>query len=123
MASITRLLGVGLIILGVVAYVATEASSPTALLPAALGLVLAVLGFVAGREHLRKHAMHAAMALALIGLLGTAMNLADVPQLFAGTAERPAAVVTSAITAVALAVYLAFGIRSFVAARGEQGAS
>lgn len=117
MPAMTRAVGAGLAVLGLISFLATGADSPTALLPALLGLLLVGLGVLAGREAVRRHAMHAAMLLALLGLLGAAMNLTGLPDLFAGRAERPVAVVSSALTVLALAVYLVLGIRSFVEAR------
>lgn len=117
MPAITRNVGLLLIVIGVVSFVASGADSPTALIPAALGLVLVGLALIARRETARRHAMHAAMLLALIGIGGTVMNLVELPQLLAGDAERPLAVVASAVTAVTLLVYLVVGIRSFIAAR------
>jgi uncharacterized membrane protein len=118
----TRLVGILLIAVGLVAFLASGADSPTALIPAALGVLLVVLGAVANRENARRHAMHAAMLVALVGLAGTAMNLGDLPQLFSGDAERPLAVVASVITALVLLVYLVVGIRSFIAARQSSAA-
>lgn len=117
MPATTRAVGIILIIVGVVAFVAAGADSPTALIPAALGLVLLALGYVGNRENARRHAMHAAMLVALLGIAGTAMNLGDMPQLFNGEAERPLAIIASLVTAVVLLVYLVLGIRSFIAAR------
>lgn len=117
MPATTRLVGFILIVVGIVGFVASGADSPTALIPAVLGAVLVVLGFIANRENARRHAMHAAMLVALLGIVGTAMNLADLPQLFSGEADRPLAVIASAVTAVVLLVYLVIGIRSFIAAR------
>lgn len=117
MPATTRAVGIILIIVGVVAFVAAGADSPTALIPAALGLVLLALGHVGNRENARRHAMHAAMLVALLGIAGTAMNLGDMPQLFNGEAERPLAIIASLVTAVVLLVYLVLGIRSFIAAR------
>lgn len=122
MPAITRLVGFILIAVGIVAFVASGADSPTALIPAALGAVLALLGFLASRENARRHAMHAAMLVALLGIAGTAMNLADLPQLFNGEADRPLAIIASAVTAVVLLVYLVIGIRSFLAARRSSAA-
>jgi uncharacterized membrane protein len=118
----TRLVGIALIAVGLVAFLASGADSPTALIPAALGVLLVVLGLVANRENARRHAMHAAMLVALLGIAGTAMNLGDLPQLFSGDAERPLAVVASALTAVVLLIYLVVGIRSFIAARQSSAA-
>ena len=118
MTSLTRGLGVALIVVGLVAYFATGSDSPTALIPAVLGLILLVLGFVAGRENLHRHAIHAALVVALLGALGTLMNLADLPALLSGgDVERPGAVIASAITFVLCVGYVAMGVRSFLAAR------
>jgi hypothetical protein len=116
----TTVLGVVLLVIGVGGYVLTGAESITALIPAFIGLPVVVLGQLAGRPAWRRHAIHAALALALLGLLGTLMNVAELPALLSGAGvERPAAVVSSALTAVSCAIYLVLGIRSFVAARRQ----
>ncbi len=117
MQRLTLGLGLLLVAVGVVAYVASDAASPTALLPALLGVVIAALGVLATREPLRRHAIHGALAVALVGLLGTIPQLAGLGDLVAGDAERPLAVVASTVTALACAVYLVLGVRSFRAAR------
>lgn len=118
MVTVTRIVGIVLIVVGVVAYLVTDRSSVTALLPAFLGAPILVAGIVAGRERLRPHAIHLALVLALLGVLGTAMNLAELPTLLTGgDVERPTAVVTSAITALIGVIYLVLGMRSFRAAR------
>jgi hypothetical protein len=111
----TRIVGALLVIVGVIAYAVT--TTPTALLPAVLGVALLVLGFVASRENLRPLAIHTALVLALLGLLGTLRNVGDIPDLLAGEADRPVAVMASLVTAVVCAVYVALGVRSFIAAR------
>ena len=45
------------------------------------------------------------------------MNVLKLGDLFAGTAERPAAVIISTVTFVLLIIYIILGIRSFIAAR------
>jgi hypothetical protein len=45
------------------------------------------------------------------------MNVARIGEVFAGTAERLAAVVVSTLMFVVLVVYVVAGVRSFVAAR------
>ena len=45
------------------------------------------------------------------------MNVMKIGELFAGTAERPNAVIASTVTFVVLLVFLAVGIASFVRAR------
>jgi uncharacterized membrane protein len=116
--TLTRSLGLALIVVGVVAYLVTDRASVTALIPAVLGVIIGVLGVLAGRAALRRHAIHAALLVALLGALGTLMNVAQLPALLAGdSVERPGAVVASAITFVLCAAYVVAGIRSFAAAR------
>lgn len=117
MVLITRSIGAVLILVGLAAYLGTGMESVTALAPAVLGVLLLVLGLLAGREHLHRHMIHAALVLALFGLLASAMPLMDLPALFAGEAERPGAVLASAAMALLCLVYLVLGVRSFKAAR------
>ena len=72
MANITVAFGAALILLGVGAFVLTGATMDhiTALIPAFFGLPLGLLGIVARKDHLRKHAMHAAVLLGLVGFVG-----------------------------------------------------
>jgi hypothetical protein len=72
------LFGAALIGVGVYGYVDTGSKHPTALIPAALGLAIALAGAVALRGGAaRKHAMHAAAAIALVGAVMTVMGVAD----------------------------------------------
>lgn len=124
MVLVTRVFGVVLVVVGVAAYLLTGAESVTALFPAFLGLPLLILGIVAGREGARQHAIHAALVLALLGLVGTAANLIELPALLTGgDVERPTAVATSGITALVCVVYLVLGIRSFRQARRAKAAA
>ena len=118
MPALTRTVGFLLILLGVAGYVATGAVSITALIPAFFGAVLLILAMVARNPNARKHAMHAALALALLGVLGTA------PRIFsainAGNISRPATLAQIAM-AVVLLVYIALGVKSFIDARRARG--
>jgi hypothetical protein len=122
MASITIALGVVLIIIGVAGYFLTGAVSLTALIPAAFGLVIAVAGLMARDERWRKHAMHAAVAVALLGFLGSVRGLLQIGDLFNGTAARPAAVVSQTIMAVLTLGYIVIAVRSFIRARASRRA-
>ena len=88
--------------------------SVTALIPAFFGAVFVILALVARNEAARKHAMHAAVALALIGLLATLARV--VPALAGGNLTRPAVLAQLAMT-VLLGVYIALGVKSFKEAR------
>lgn len=68
MANIAVLFGLLLTGLGVFGYL-PEMKSITALIPSFVGVPLVVLGILAYGEALRKHAIHAAAGLSLIGFL------------------------------------------------------
>jgi len=120
MPSVTVALGVVLIILGLAGYFLTGGVSVTALIPAAFGVVLAVAGLLARDPGKRKHAMHAAVVVALLGFLGSARGLLQIGALVNGTAARPAAVISQTIMAVLTLVYIVMAVRSFVAARAAR---
>lgn len=117
MASTTIALGVALIVLGLAGYFLTGAASVTALIPAAFGIVIALAGLIARDERRRKHAIHAAVLIALLGFLGSIRGLLQIGGVFDGTAARPAAIVSQSIMAVLTLGYMALAIRSFVSAR------
>ena len=114
MPSLTRTIGFLLILLGVVGYVATGGASITALIPAMVGAVFLILAMVARSAEARKHAMHAAVALALLGFLGTVPRIATA--VGAGDIRRPA-VIAQIVMALLLFVYVLFGVKSFIDAR------
>lgn len=122
MPSITIALGVALIVLGLAGYFLSGAVSLTALIPAAFGLVIALSGLIARDDRKRKHAMHAAVFVALLGLLGSARGLLQIGDVFDGTAARPAAVISQTIMAVLTLAYIAIAVRSFVKARASRRA-
>jgi len=70
MAKVTIATGVLLVLLGIGFYIGVGASSFTALIPSFFGLPIIAFGLVARKESARKHAMHAAVLFALLGLLG-----------------------------------------------------
>lgn len=122
MPRITVGFSLAYIVLGLAGFFLTGAAHKTALIPAVIGVILLGLGLLAGKENLRMHVMHAALLIGLLAFLGTARGLAKLPAAFAGTAERPAAVYAQAATAVLSLVYLALGVRSFIAARRARSA-
>lgn len=118
MARTTALFGILFLLLGIVGYVATAGESPTALIPAIFGLLFLLAAWLARREHLRRHVMHAALALGLVGLLATAGALPDLLALVGGgEVGRPAAVVSRSLMALFSLAYVGLGVKSFVDAR------
>src|SRR5262249_13884829 len=114
MAPVTLGYAVLMIALGLGFYFGTDTISLTALIPTFFGLAFLVLGFLALKEPLRKHAMHAASALGLIAFLGGLIPL--VPALVRGT-SRPAAAAEQAVMVALSFVFVALCVRSFINAR------
>jgi hypothetical protein len=114
MVAITRVVGFLLILLGIVGYVATGMASITALIPAMVGAVFLLIALVGRSADARKHAMHAAVALALLGVVGTVPRI--IPAVQAGDLTRPAVMAQIAMATI-LAVYVLLGVKSFIDAR------
>ena len=114
--------GALLILVGIVGEMyglSTGHASPTALIPAAFGLILLLLGlFSRTNEPLRKHLMHAAAAVALIGFLLTAGRLL----MKFGELAMTAAVVSQAAMALVCLAFVLLAVRSFTEARRQRDA-
>lgn len=118
MAKLSQTVGLILMVLGIVGYVMTDMASPTALIPAAFGIVISMLGYYGRHEANRKTAMHLAMGVAMVGVLGSISGFASMPALLSGgDVARPAAAISRSLMAVILLVYLAAGMKSFREAR------
>ena len=116
-------IGMLLILLGVVSFLASGGESPTALIPAAFGLVLAALGVLARKDTFRRHAMHAAAAVGLVGILGSAGGFFKLFSLLSGNEVlRPAAVIAQSIMFVLSALFVGLAINSFIKARRNRQA-
>ncbi len=113
--------GAILILMGVGSYLATMKSF-TALIPAVLGLIILVCGILAQNEAKRKHAMHSAAVVAVIGFFGSCMR--GVPAVLSGKPlEHPIATAMQCATALLCVIFLALCIRSFKAARLARAAN
>jgi uncharacterized membrane protein AbrB (regulator of aidB expression) len=117
MPLITSITGLGLIILGLVAYVGTGMTHPTALIPTGFGVLYAILGILGGTESIRKHAMHAAAALSLVGFVLVGGKIAYSIKDFNIVETKG---FTQFLMAVFCLVHLALCINSFVQARIAQ---
>jgi hypothetical protein len=117
MAPITLLFGVTYIFLGLGGFVLTGSIHKTALIPCGFGILFILFGLLAFKEKLRKHAMHAAVLIALLAFLGTAKALTHLPDLVQGTAEKPAAIITQSLNAGLSLLYILLAVRSFIQAR------
>ena len=118
MTTITIGLGLVLIALGLGGYFGTGRESLTALIPVLFGLPLALLGVVALKGHMRKHAMHAAAVIGLLGFAGTVKGLMKLPLLLTGgELARPAAVAVQAAMAIVCLLFVVLCVWSFTKAR------
>ncbi len=117
MPSITINFGRILILIGAIGYIyglTTAYASPTALIPAFFGFVLLVLGYVArAKEDLRKHLMHAAVVVALIGFLASAGRLVSK----FGEIQLTAAFISQIAMALTCLLFVIISVRSFIDAR------
>ncbi len=117
MPLISIVCGTLLTLIGAVGYIyglMNEKASVTALIPAFFGVVLFILGLLAqSKESLRKHLMHAAIVVALLGFI------MPVGRLVSKMAEltMSAAVVSQIAMAVVCLAFVILAIRSFAAAR------
>lgn len=101
-----------LIAWSIVSYFLSESRSFTAFIPAGFGLLIGLCGFVGRREGARKHAMHGAAVLALLGVAGGfGMGLRKV------FSEPGMAAYSQLFLGVVCLVLLITCIRSFIQAR------
>ena len=112
MPRLTFITGGVLVAVGVIAYIVTEFSSWTALIPAIVGAVLLLSGAVALESLMA--GIHIAL---LVALLGAIAQLHPIFGNLMGDGDNTAAGVTALITFLVLVVYLILGVRSFLAAR------
>jgi hypothetical protein len=119
---ISVIFGLLLIALGVGGYVGTGSEHPTALIPAAFGLALALLGLVALKDRLRKHAMHLAAMVGLIGAVGGGVMLL-LPLIRGTTIERPVAYACQSAMTVLCLIFVGLCVNSFVQARRRRAAA
>src|SRR5262245_27004772 len=119
MIALSLTIGTLLVAVGVGGYVVSHMVSPTALIPAAFGVVILMLGLYGRVEGRRRIAMHLAMGIALVGVLGSISGVVPLLSWVAGRGpqEFPLAPASKSAMALLLAIYLAMGIRSFVVAR------
>ena len=121
MTSTSIACGVLLLLIGVIGYaygISSGHASLTALIPAAFGVLLIAFGVAARvKEGLRKHLMHAAVVVALLGFIlpagRLAMNLSAI--------SFSAAVVSQLLMALVCLLFVVLSIKSFADARRNAG--
>ncbi len=103
---------------------ATPKRSPTALIPAFVGVILLLCGLVALNEGLRKHAMHFAVVIGLLGFLAGAgrgaMGLAKMVSADSSLNYRSMTFVW--LMALLCGLFVILCVNSFIAARKRRTA-
>lgn len=117
MAPVTIVFGILLILVGVVPYLINPVSK-TALIPAVVGALLAALGAVALKPGARKHAMHIAVMIGLLGFLAAAGRL--ISTIAKGATPGKLVGISLGLMALLTGVFVALCVRSFIAARRER---
>lgn len=113
MAKVSIGFGFVLILVGVIGFAPSRQF--TALIPAIEGILLAVFGWIALNPAARKHAMHAAVMIGLIGFLAAAGKL--VGSVMSGAAPSGLAMFSLGAMAVLSFVFVLLCVRSFIEAR------
>jgi hypothetical protein len=104
--------GLVLIVWSVATFFISGGKSFTAFIPAGFGLLIAIFGVIAIKEAARKHAMHVAALVGLLGLLGGfGMGIRKV------MSEPGLAAYSQIFLGVVCMIFLVTCIRSFIAAR------
>lgn len=120
MAKMTMLFGMLLITLGVAVWLVTGRHAPTALIPAYVGIVLAILGLLArrGSQKKRMTVMHIAVTIGVLGFLATVKGIWDYVRMSLGHHyARPLAVEETALMSAILLFFVLLCVRSFIHAR------
>ncbi|MGC1273571.1 MAG: hypothetical protein WBC44_07670 [Planctomycetaceae bacterium] len=117
MPLVTIVCGVLLVVVGVLGYTVSDAENPvTALIPAGWGVLLIVPGIIAqGKPGIRKHLVHLAVLLGLIGLLLAGGRLAMV--LADDKPDSMLGLTSLAAMASICGVFVVICVKSFVDAR------
>lgn len=120
MAKLTIGLGIVLTLLAIVCFALTGSSHPTALIPAGVGLLFVLFGALAISPDPKRRMlwMHIAVTLALLMFLGTVPAVIQtVHQMQGVVVPHPIAVGEKSATSLLCLVFVALGVRSFIAAR------
>src|ERR1700728_353063 len=122
MAKLTIGFGILLILLGVFGFVSTGSAHPTALIPAGIGILFVLFGFMANTDDSKKRMlwMHISVTVALLVFLGMIPAIIDVFRLSRGAYFSQTAAIAAedkAILGLFSLIYVLFCVRSFINAR------
>ncbi len=118
MSTLSIIFGILLNLVGLLGFFGTGATHYTALIPCGLGVLLILSGIIAKNEALRRHAMHVAVLVGLVGFAATAPALGKVSMLLDyATNPKAPAIAAKIATALLCGIFFILCVRSFVRAR------
>ncbi len=125
MAWPTLICGALLILVGIVGYGASEVQPPprTALIPAGFGAALILCGVLAFRANLRKHAMHLAAMIGLLGAVGGFMPIIRQVSKSGHFNPTKRSAISGELMILICVVFVALCVRSFIQARKARKAT
>jgi len=122
MSKTTIIFGVLLILLGAGTYFGGDPGPKrgTALIPSAVGLLIAICGVIAMNPNARKHAMHVAVLLGAIGFLAA---VGRIVRTYSETGSLPGGLKMVGMGGMAIlcGVFVALCVQSFIAVRKARG--
>ncbi|HEY6373997.1 MAG TPA: hypothetical protein VIX90_00595 [Edaphobacter sp.] len=120
MAKLTIGFGVLLVLLGILGFVYTGSTHPTALIPCVIGLFFVFFGVMASTEDSKKRMlwMHISVTVALLVFLGTIPADIKTIQLARGDAlPHPVSILEKGALSLLCLLYVLACVRSFINAR------
>ena len=120
MARVTVIVGLVLVALGFYGYFTSDSHAPTALIPAGFGIVLLILGALAFKDKMRKHSMHVAAIIGLIGFLGT--GVMAIKAAMSDNANQRA-MTMQILMSLICAIFVGLCVKSFIDARKRRQAN
>jgi drug/metabolite transporter (DMT)-like permease len=120
MAWPTLICGALLVLVGIVGYGTSDVQPPppTALIPAGFGAALILCGALAFNDKLRKHAMHLAAVIGLLGALGGFMPLIRQISKSGGNFDpTKRSAISGELMILICVVFVALCVNSFIQAR------
>ncbi len=119
MAWLTIICGALLVADGLVGYAQQDEGhvSPTALIPAAIGAVLMLCGFLAFNDKMRKHVMHLAAMVGLVGGVGGFMPLIRQYNKNGSFDPKLPSAISGEVMILVCVIFVGLCVKSFIDAR------
>ncbi len=121
MPIITIIIGVLLSATGILGFISTGSQHPTALIPLVVGTLFEMMGALALKPTMRKHAMHAAAMVGVLGFLAAGGRL--IVAMLKGTLPSGMALFSLLSMAILCGLFVVLCVNSFIQASRNRQAS